>query len=377
MKRFAAAALALAVFALSGCMPSTEIKDTAIIQSMAIDKDEADYVITLQKFSPNKEAGEQKGSSHSELIQGKGSSIAEAMNQISIQQGKEIFLGSNNLVIIGMDAAKEGILPIIQYLNSDYTIFPKTYLMVSEGQAADILEIQVKQETSPNPGLLTILRRNDHNACLMDSTLIEVVSDLQNPATSPFAPLIRSTAGPGGQEHLEVSGVCIFRRDKAVDTLNQTQTMGLSFLTNSVDETLLTVNDPRLGSITFLVSQSKAKIKSRLSGQAPTFEITIRCKASVNKAVGDNVQISPEELTYLEEILSAKIQQLSVMALERGLYQNSSDIFSLCRYLKQQQPAYWRENEDHWEEILPDCRFVVAVESRIQQMGEISPGVSL
>ena len=128
MKRFAAAALALAVFALSGCMPSTEIKDTAIIQSMAIDKDEADYVITLQKFSPNKEAGEQKGSSHSELIQGKGSSIAEAMNQIKselpdLKVSLNTHVAKVSVVGIGMRHAVGVAAKIFQILEENHIEF--------------------------------------------------------------------------------------------------------------------------------------------------------------------------------------------------------------------------------------------------------------
>ncbi|MEG0570196.1 MAG: hypothetical protein RR497_00950, partial [Oscillospiraceae bacterium] len=102
--------LCLCTVMLSSCSGSVKLSERALVQGIGIDSDGEKIVLTLQIFSPS---GGNKGelaatSENAKLIRSTGNTLAFAIENASLTQGKEIFLGHARVIVIGEELAKQG-----------------------------------------------------------------------------------------------------------------------------------------------------------------------------------------------------------------------------------------------------------------------------
>lgn len=90
-----------ALMLLSGCSTS-EIGERAIIQAAAVDYD-GEYIVSALLFSSGGGSGELVNAADENVIKvtGRGSTFTEAVDDISLVDGKEIFMSENRLLILG------------------------------------------------------------------------------------------------------------------------------------------------------------------------------------------------------------------------------------------------------------------------------------
>jgi hypothetical protein len=76
----------------------------------------------------------------------------------------------------------------------------------------------------------------------------------------------------------------------------------------------------------------------------------------------------------LEEKASEKIKDVVEKTLETTLRDYEVDVVCFSHTLLWQQTDWWKENEEQWRSILPQCTYSVAVDATITQEGqEMSP----
>ena len=90
--------LSLVMFVLTGCWDKKEFNQMAIVQTLAVDKHENEYKVTLQLITPK--AGE-KGITAEDLwiISGQGESVAAALDQADLSTPRRIYLEQMNFKV--------------------------------------------------------------------------------------------------------------------------------------------------------------------------------------------------------------------------------------------------------------------------------------
>lgn len=93
----------IAAALLSGCADSTELGSRAIIQAAAVDYDGGEYKVSALLFSSGGSGGDTIDASQENVIkvQGAGDTIAAAVDDISLTDGKKIYLSETKLLILG------------------------------------------------------------------------------------------------------------------------------------------------------------------------------------------------------------------------------------------------------------------------------------
>lgn len=121
MKRLITAILAAAgMTLLSGCA-ATELGDRAIIQAAAVDWDNGEYTVSALLFSSGGSSSEGIDASGENVIKvsGSGKTFAQAVDNISLNDGKEIYMSENKLLIIGGGFAQADLTPVLETLTRD------------------------------------------------------------------------------------------------------------------------------------------------------------------------------------------------------------------------------------------------------------------
>ena len=108
-----------ALMLLSGCSTS-EIGERAIIQAAAVDYD-GEYIVSALLFSSGGGSGELVNAADENVIKvtGRGSTFSEAVDDISLVDGKEIFMSENRLLILGAGFVETDFTPALETLSRD------------------------------------------------------------------------------------------------------------------------------------------------------------------------------------------------------------------------------------------------------------------
>lgn len=119
MKKYLAALGLLSAALLTGCS-ATELGERAIIQAAAVDYD-GEYVVSALLFSSGGGSGELVNAADENVIKvtGRGNTFAEAVDDISLVDGKEIFMSENRLLVIGSGFEDTDFTPVLETLSRD------------------------------------------------------------------------------------------------------------------------------------------------------------------------------------------------------------------------------------------------------------------
>lgn len=128
-----------AMFFLTGCWDKKEFNQMAVVQTLAVDKHDDEYKVTLQLITPK--AGE-KGITAEDLwiISGQGKSVAAALDQADLSTPRRIYLEQMNLILLGEGVLVDDLMGGYRYLTSSHYLRRSNYVLAIKGEAGKIIE---------------------------------------------------------------------------------------------------------------------------------------------------------------------------------------------------------------------------------------------
>lgn len=139
------------ILVMTGCWSRIEVNDISIVTAMAIDKQkDGNIQIALQipipsRLSSSGSAGNGGGGTENSpsalLVSEKGSTIMDAYRRLEEKLSRRVFFSQLRFVIIGEQAARDGIQPLLDFFVRGNTSRPRSYILFSEGQGVDMLKL--------------------------------------------------------------------------------------------------------------------------------------------------------------------------------------------------------------------------------------------
>ena len=226
---------------LCGCMNRVELKDRTIIRMIGVDTDKEGFVVTMLQFSPQAKPGEQNSSSAAVVIQTSGRSISEAVSKVSHYNGNEVFLGNSSFLVVGQEAAQEGLERTLNYFNANHEVSPELYVAMAQGRAESIIRAKSQEGSNPTQ-LKSLVEQGRRNGLLGRPTLRDVMNRLQSNRAEPYLPVLTTVELDGNEDVLKIVGMAVFRDGRLQDTLSIEQTRGVLWATNELNRALITVD---------------------------------------------------------------------------------------------------------------------------------------
>ena len=120
-RHFIMSAAAAAFIMLTGCADTTELGSRAIIQAAAIDCSDGVYRVSALMFSSSGSGGDVVDASRENVIKvcGEGTTLSEAIDNVSLTDGKEIYLSETKLLILGSGFEKASVTDALGMLYSE------------------------------------------------------------------------------------------------------------------------------------------------------------------------------------------------------------------------------------------------------------------
>ncbi len=407
-KVFILLSLLFLILTAGGCWDRREINDLGLVVGVATDLAENPggepmVEVTLQVIRHTATTAGAGGTTGADgtgegtrpfwTISETSKTIRSAIAKMNYKNPKELFFGHVRVNLIGEKAARSGSAPFFDRLIRSRESRGTTYVVVTKGEAKDILEQETPVFGASALMLNDIFKTKEGTQAIMSVNIKDFLYLLNSGVVCPLAPVVEVvpktslSSGEkkpgGGNSTLRVSGLAAFSPDgKLVDFLDERETLGLMWVLNKVKDREITVSHHAGGTnepITLGVRKSKCRIDvSQGENGRPAFEVKVKAYCDLLEHFGSQQGISNE--SFIEYVVQEAGDQiaLEIEAAVKKAQQLNTDVLGFGEELRRRHHQDWLGFKESWNEIFPEVIVTVEPEININHRGlTIGPPSSL
>ena len=279
----------IGIMTLTGCADATELGNRAIIQAAAVDYD-GKYRVCAMLFSSSGSGGDTIDASQENVIRvnGEGDTLAAAIDDISLVDGKRIYMSETKLLILGSGFEETNALSALKtlYLDMRCSLNMPVCCVGSGESAEDIAALQFTEGITSADKPLSLIENANSMGVSPKTTLLDLLADSEGGKAS-LLPMLAITENGSGMTSSEdgktavISGSRYFENGVLHDTFTERNTAALMLTTARSKKTTLNysiggeertceaygikvTSDPIIGEGAFRVS---AKFRTRGGGR--------------------------------------------------------------------------------------------------------------
>lgn len=371
---------------ITGCWDRRELNEIGIVVAIALDKDESgNIVMTSQVVRPGalKREGGGPPSLPIELVTAQGSTVAEAVKNISKQFDRIAFFAHTKVLVVSEEVARQGLQPILDYQMRNNNTRNLVWLIVAkDSPAKEFVRTDYGIESVQATYLEDIIKNKGENSEVSTVDLLTYLKAMTSGA-DPVAgvmEIVRQSTIPtkekaeGFTKGIKLVGTAVFKKDKLVGFLNHTETRGLNFVRGKIKKTI--INIPSLKEENGLVAIAITKIKSRviptISEGKPSFVIDVHVDGDIAEQQ-DTADYFGDLKTFaeLELELQSAIENEINTTVNKTQKTFGSDILGFGTALAKTYPNEWEKEKDKWGDDFSTADYQVKVDVKLRNLGLI------
>jgi len=374
----------------SGCWSSKEIDVLAFATSAGVDRNaETDSpIVTVRIVKPEAIAtGGQVGLSPERAfwtVSSEGRTVFEATRNLLQLSPKRIFGGHGRLLVIGEDAARQGVQAYLDFIDRDGETRRAVHMLIVRGETAQkFLEAEFELSPAADLGLETQLAGGRAGMGTIAVTLNEFLIALETPGLEPVASaaeiVVKIPGGIAGEVERsevksspQVGGTAVFRGDRLVGWLDPLDTRGLMWVTGRVVSTVVVVPCPTGDGedVTLEILKAKAKMEVDVRGDSPTVSVFVDVGAALAELEAYiNPLDWPGSVDQLQALLADAVEGEIRSCLHKCQVELGADVFGFGAAIYRSSPAVWRRIEGSWDDMFPLVPVRISVRAEIRRSG--------
>lgn len=372
---------AVLIFSLSGCWNSRELDELAIVRGIGIDASEEEpgtVQITAQVAKAGEIGSSKNGSSKSSSggeafwnVISTGKSVFSAIREMTTTSSRKLFFPHNEILVIGRDTAESGIQKYLDFFERDPETRGKVLIAISETSAEDLLNVKAELEKIPADNISNMIEQYSN---ITSQTKAVNITDFSNsymsPSSATVAPLLKVMQNDQ-KKAVEITGTAVFKGDKMVGTLNETEGRGLLWVLGEVESGIIVVKDSEGSSVSEEIIRSKTKMTPVLEDGKIVIKIEISEEGNIGEEEGTENLAELSQVKYLEDRISEEIESEVTAALKKAR-ELDADIFGFGSAIEKKYSSKWKEIEENWDEGFKTLDVKLSVDADLRLMGKIS-----
>ncbi|MGG1327886.1 Ger(x)C family spore germination protein [Bacillus tropicus] len=370
--------LGFMIFILGGCWDYRPLETLSLAMGMGIDKDKDGYVITIQFVNPEEVAGKNPTErAESPIYQGRGPTIEEAINRISLNTPNYMYFANMQVVIIGEGLAKIGLKETLDYLYRFHDMRPDFTLVIAKHKkAADLFQVTSSLSKIPAEKIATIVRKMNQGKTLTIGSQLDFFNIMTH-MISPYEGMviggfqIRGNINRGDTVHnLETlipqariypTGLAVFKNDALQGWLTIPESIGYNYImgtAQSVPESIMCTNKKKI-SARILDTKSNTKVYKK----GHTIQAHIQLKSNLYiTGVACEKRLSPKNLSQLEKDFAQQLEIKMRNTMNKAQKTFRLDIFGIGDTFSRSYPREWKKAEKKWKDIFPNIKVTYDVQ---------------
>ncbi|MGN7166479.1 Ger(x)C family spore germination protein [Paenibacillus cellulositrophicus] len=347
-----------------GCWDSQELNTLSIISATSIDRSNGKWEISFQVVIPQSIATQTGGGgagsqSPTTIFSTKGRSIAEAMQNASLETSRKLFFAHNSVLILSEDVArKEGVGEILDFFLRPFESRETMSVLLTKGKASNLLEVLIPLEKISGNAIQRIIDQSQKNLSqAQNMRLIDFARMVASPDESAMAPELEVSGDLTKQSSLDalkstrndavikLGELGVFRKDKLVGWIDQKDSRSVAWLSDRVSSMIVVFPCSAKGQENQLLSYRVLKSSTKLDPKVIHGKSIIHAKISATGAIdesGCNLDLkNPEVIRDLERTISKQIGG-DVMATWSHLQEMNVDLAGFMNAIHRKDPSTWR-----------------------------------
>lgn len=276
-----------------------------------------------------------------------GDTIYEVVRSVAARTSRTPVYDHNKLIIISEELAKS---PYMAYVLDYFIRQPEmrrgTRVMISKGEARNIIEVEQTIEHTPVQYIASISRNNFKNSRMQPPSRL---GDIHEYLLIDESFLIQRVVGD--QKEVKVAGNAVFsgQDHQMVGFLGEEETEGLNFLTGKVKGGLIEVN-LRGNMAVFDVREAQHKVQADVSEpEHIKFTVSVETEGMVSEYFSQKSLLEGRTMDELESKVEEEIVRLMQDALHKVKDEFNTDVIKLGKHLMMYHYDLWQTIKDDWE----------------------------
>ncbi|MGE7664461.1 Ger(x)C family spore germination protein [Ureibacillus composti] len=371
---------------LSGCWDRRELNQLAITLAIGIDKVEDDYQVSAQVVVPSVvSTNSTGGGTMVTLYSARGETVYEAFRKMTKDSPRKIYPGHTRILVVGEELAQEGIAESLDLLSRDPELRPDFYVVVAkENTAANILNVTTPVENIPANKMFNSLKMSETawsgtKSIKLDELIEDLVSDGKEAVLTGVEIAGNQEQGSSKQNiesispsvRIKYDNLAVFKDDQLIGWLTEDETIGFSYVTDSVQTSVKAISCPNEGKATIEVIQVNSEMKGNIKNGKPVVNIKINVEGDVG-AVECKINLNELKTIHsLEKIYEKEMQDNIKKTIATLQTKYKTDIFGFGEELHRSNPKEWNTIKSNWEEEFSNLTTNVDVDLKILGTGTI------
>ncbi|GIO53945.1 Ger(x)C family spore germination protein [Paenibacillus cineris] len=366
LRRLGLMILSLSVALLTGgCWDSQELNTLSIISATSIDRSNGKWEISFQVVIPQSIATQTGGGSAGSqspttIFSTKGRSIAEAMQNASLETSRKLFFAHNSVLILSEDVArKEGVGEILDFFLRPFESRETMSVLLTKGKASNLLEVLIPLEKISGNAIQRIIDQSQKNLSqAQNMRLIDFARMIASPDESAMAPELEVSGDLSKQSSLDalkstrndavikLGELGVFRKDKLVGWIDQKDSRSVAWLSNRVSSMMVVFPCSAKGQENQLLSYRVLKSSTKLEPKVIHGKSIILAKIQATGAIdesGCNLDLkNPGVIRDIERTISKQIGG-EIMETWSHLQEMNVDLAGFMNAIHRKDPSTWRK----------------------------------
>ncbi|MBW3111021.1 Ger(x)C family spore germination protein [Bacillus sp. MCCB 382] len=364
--RYFIPSLLICTMFLSGCVEREILDDLYIETAKAFDYEGEDKIRGTSLF-PIYLADK---SIQNGTLSAEASSTREVLEKLERRSQQPLVRGGLDIVLVGEELAKKGIIDIGDSLQRDASVGARLYLTVTEGEAGELIKGNYGLRGN-GTYLSNLIHHNITRRELPETNLHMFVYDYFQEGQTPYLPILKQLSN----ESVAITGIALFDKDKMVKKIPAKDMFFFKLLVDKFAEGshVIKMGKERSrghveksveASVTSLISKSKIIVKHN----SDPVEVTIRVKIRgiIREYTGKN--LTPDKVIEVEKAMKKDIEE-KCMKMLKEFQELGIDPVGIGQNQKHGIRGFdFKEWEDN---IYPQVKFNVDARVQILEAGTV------
>lgn len=386
-----------------GCVKGAEVNRLAMVDLLGLDATEdGGILLTAQVIIPTRlgvgPTGAAAQGSPFLLAQATGRTVAEAIAQLDKTVPRQIFLEHLQMLIIGEELARQGLLPIADFLLREPQIRTDLLVAVAPDGAEPVVSLIPPLPALPGEAWKTLVRNERIAVSSIRNLLVSLGEEGIDPFLTTIAPSpVVDPDGQGNIGDIALVGAALFQGDRLAGYLDPEEALGLQWLLGDRPRAVLTVTDADVlremgtspamlengnpagapagrpaaarapGVITLRVTRADSSLFP-VRVDPPTLKLQARLETEIAN-VASLLDVEDSQITEAIQRVAARQVMDQVETAVRKMQTLQADAAGLGAKFRRHRPSWWKAARSHWPQLFPRARLEYDVKVSVALTG--------
>ncbi len=374
---------------------SVEISERALVHAVGIDQSEEGVTVTLQIFKAGGSGSDTQidlSKPNIFVISNTAPSFDEAMEKCESQMGKYLFIGHNQIIVLGSDASFDDPDKLLGYFIKNKDNYLGVPVVMAENTAKEIMEVQLTGRAIASENFTDVIEMYYQNGETVFSDMLHFINSIKSVDKSAVLPVVsikqlsageqsgqssdglsqsesgsQQQSSQGSQSGSSASEQLITIEKSAVigggefkGFINSDEIKGLNWLTDHMKETVINIaSEEENTGVTVKKRSVKDKLVIRDNRLVYTadIDVDILTDTGILPGIGE---------TTLKKLVTTKIEQDCTSAIDTAFYRYNSDCFDIAQLIKFYYPQIYLDYSDNYDALKETIDFEINVNCYIK-----------